>query len=165
MHGLIRYAYGLLGCILFLGACDGSPQAPDSAALARDFIEALNARNTDTMQELSSLPFHIRSQEWESAQDGTGFVLGAPTDTTVNTPMELATHFSHLAESVKVEGTEPIRAGIAGGPSLDAELQGSGDAWSRRDLYVFLRGMGDVEHIVAVAVDPQTSHITGFYYN
>ena len=141
----------------------GDQDSTDAKASA--FINALNTDNIQKMRSLADVPFSIRNQEWESAQDGYGFVLGNKKDEILENNDQLQHALKSISETVEVEGIKPIVVKSPGGPSIKKELTGIENIWNALDQYVFLRGMGDVEHIVIVGVDPANKKVKALYIN
>jgi hypothetical protein len=179
MHGRCRRCLGIVAyvsyrlspfylfLILFTATVPGcvTSQGAQSAGVAEQFIGGLNEDNLDAMMIVSREPFFFRRQEWESAIDGHGFVLGATEDKFLKDKESLRAFFRQLTSTIKVVGT---KAAVNAPPKhifLTEELKGVTEAWERLEIYVFRRGFGDVEHIVLVGVDPQDWKVTALYLN
>src|SRR5687767_1974301 len=76
---LVRALASLLGAVA-IAACAARPAAQAPRDAAHRFVAALNAGDTAAMRAAAALPFHLREQQWASAGDGAGMVLGATTD-------------------------------------------------------------------------------------
>ncbi|KPJ92169.1 MAG: hypothetical protein AMJ53_09900 [Gammaproteobacteria bacterium SG8_11] len=165
--GIIAFRSCLVGLVIALllaPACAADNQVTGSSN-AQAFINALNGDNIEKMQSLADTPFFIRNQEWESAPDGYGFVLGGKTDQKLDDKKQLAEALKKLSETVEVEGEKPIAVKSPGGPSVQKELAGAEKPWDPLDKYIFLRGMGDVEHIVIVGINPKSKKVQALYIN
>ena len=129
MGGLPRAS--VLAC-LALCACQSAPLEPGTAATG--FVRALNGKNIDSMAEFAATPFRFRNQPWESAPDGSGFVLGAATERVANSSDELRTVLQDVAANVKI--AEPTS--VADPPSkadlLSEPLRGAPSQWNELDL-------------------------------
>lgn len=150
----------LVACLVLCG-CQSAPVEP--GPVAGSFIQALNAKNVDGMAGLAATPFRYRNQPWESAPDGSGFVLGKTDDRVANSPEELRALLSELS-SVQVEDPAPVQTPPSKPDLLNGPLNGAPLAWSEMNLVLFRRGEGDVEHVAIVGVDA-TGKVTGLYVN
>lgn len=151
----------VLAC-LALCACQSAPLEPGTAATG--FVQALNAKDIDSMAEFAATPFRVRNQPWENAPDGSGFVLGAATERVANSSDELRAVLQDLAANVRIAepaavGDPPSKADL-----LSEPLRGAPSQWNELDLVLFRRGEGDVEHIAIVGVDAK-GKVTGLYVN
>jgi hypothetical protein len=150
-----------IGC----GACGSSQPAPRPIDQASRFIHALNAKDAGRMAEISGTPFRFRNQEWTSAPDGAGFVLGSAEERVAAEPAELAILLRELATSVAVASPEPVADPPSRSDLLGDPLRGASSAWTELDLVLFRRGEGDVEHIAIVGVEPISGKVLGLYVN
>ncbi len=73
-------------------------------------MAALNAGDVDAMMATSRVPFSFRNQEWQTAPDGAGFVLGAAKDRTCDDDPCRRRLFEELKTTVRIEGPEPSRS-------------------------------------------------------
>jgi len=146
-----------------LMACRNTPRV-QPALVATRFVQALNARDLDAMVADATLPFTFTTQMWESASDGSGFVLGAAEMKVADSPGALAGLLKDVVGRVRIEGTAPVIS-----PPSQAELfrdpLEQEASWSGLELVVFLRGQEDVEHIAIVGVQAATGKIRAMYLN
>jgi hypothetical protein len=159
-------AAGMAALLLGTTACSGESAVQlSSAESATAFVEALNAGAVDRLIALVDTPFSFREQNWESAPDGAGFVLGAPSERRLVDTASLRTFMTELAARVRIEEPQPV-ASPPDEEALHADpLRGAPPAWRELDLIVFLRGMADVEHTAIVGVHPATGRVSAFYIN
>ena len=163
---LIVGVVGVVGLLFCSGvAAPGASPAPRSVAAAEALIAALNATDADGMVALAAIPFELREQEWVSASNGSGFVLGAAQDRTVAEPAELARTFRALVERVHVRSATAAASAPGRQALLSEQLSGAAAAWKNLDLVLFLRGEGDVEHVVIVGVAPGPARVRALYLN
>ncbi len=154
-----------IGMAFLLASACAADKQDTSDTTAQAFVNALNSDNVEKMQLLTDIPFFIRNQEWESAPDGYGFVLGGKKDQKLENKNQLLNALKNLSETVEVEGEKPIPVQSPGGPSIKNELSGIESTWESLDQYIFLRGMGDVEHIVIIGVNPKSKKVQALYIN
>ena len=136
----------------------------DDVKTAEEFIAALNAHDVETMLRTTMTPFLYQSQEWETAKDGSGFILGRIEEQIANEPGALRSLFVGLFRSVKVEQPKVVE----NPPSKEIILNdylGHSIKWTPLNVYIFLRGAGDVEHIVLVGITPTSHRVVAFYVN
>lgn len=154
---------GVLLPLLF--APDGAAQTkPSRAMTAARFVEALNQGDLARMMALSSNPFLYRNQQWTSAAGGTGYVLGPASDQRPSGTRGRRTLFSSLVGKVRIQSVVPAEKPPSQ-PELRAQnLQGAAPGWAGLELFVFLRGFGDVEHVALVGVDKK-GKVRGLYLN
>lgn len=142
------------------GACSESKQV-NKVEVATSFVLALNQNNTNILVPLSATPLFIRNQEWESAQDGRGFVLGEARDVQLANQTQIKVYFSENIQKIGVEGPNPTSANLT---LLKDELAGIEGKWQGLDIYLFLRGMGDVEHIFVLGINAK-GKVSAIYFN
>ncbi len=151
----------MVACLVLCG-CQSAPVEP--GPVAGSFVQALNSKNVEGMTELSVTPFRYRNQPWESARDGSGFVLGKVDDRVANTPEELRALLQDVSATVQVDDPAPVENAPSKPDLLNGPLNGAPPAWGELNLVLFTRGEGDVEHIAIVGVDA-TGKVTGLYVN
>ena len=160
-QGLSR-AFFLRSSARFIGACAGAlllllantgcvrDDAPSPAAVATAFVTGINRGDIAKIVALCAQPLHVRQQAWETARDGSGFVLGKPRDSHLTNPDQVRKFFAEPGNrlTVQVETPDTIQASL-----LSDELRGQESIWHDLSVQLFRRGMGDVEHIFAVGID------------
>jgi hypothetical protein len=132
---------------------------------AERFVAALNAGDIPAMLSSSSDSIVVREQRWTSAPDGSGFTLGAVRDTVLIGVEAKRSFLAQRIPTVRVRGTTAVERPPTREALLARELKESHPQWSRVQLFVFLRGEGDVEHIVIIGVDPAGNDVAAFYVN
>jgi len=150
--------------VIFFGACSAAPQMTTSAA-ANQFVNAINKSDAKLLLKLSGLPLHVYDQSWDSAKDGHGFVLGKHVRTILDNNEKLSTYINILVKKVKLESVEGEFIPIEAYSRFKEEFGPYLAEWKSRDVFVFLRGMADVEHLVIVGVNRKTKKIEQLYYN
>ena len=133
----------------------------NKAEVATSFVQAINQNNANMVTSLSAAPLSIRNQEWESALDGKGFVLGKVQDVLLTDQTQVKAYFSENIQKIGVEGAAPTIATLT---LLKDELAGMENKWQGFDIYLFLRGMGDVEHIFVLGIDTK-GKVSAIYFN
>ena len=152
-----------MACVLALCACRAEP-TPDPKAVATRFVQALNAKDVDAMAREAAAPFTFQNQVWESARDGSGYVLGATQTATADSTAALPALLRTLTAQVQIESTTPVAAPPPRADLLRDPLGGS-PAWNDLDVVLFVRGQGDVEHIGIVGVHAPTGRVRAVYVN
>jgi hypothetical protein len=146
-------------------ACSSAPVVTP-ARQAERFVAALNADSVDVLLAVSRDQFAFRSQSWESAPGGEGFVLGAVQDRSCSDEACRRRLFEELVRSVEIEGATAADTLAAGDSTLAEYLKGAPPAWSHGvEWFLFLRGSADVEHIALVGVDPRLRKVAVLYVN
>ena len=154
---LIAYLFVL---IVSLGACTkAEPVSPSE--VAKKFVISLNQKDMDMLADLSATPLWIRQQEWESAKNGAGFVLGKANDLNLVDRERVKKYFSDPVNNIAVEGKVPDEISLK---LLQDELKGSEKLWRGLSIHLFRRGMGDVEHIFVVGIDSK-GKVAAVYLN
>ena len=148
---------------VFITSC-GSRPAETSSSTATSFVKALNGEDVDAMLALASDSVFVREQDWESSSDGYGFILGAISDRQVTRDVDLREAFVDLSSRVDVEREAPELIDSTIDQLAIGELSGIAGIWEPLDGYLFLRGMGDVEHIVLIGVGPKKK-VQAIYIN
>ena len=152
----------VLLAVLCVASCRPAAGLND-AEQAERFVMALNGQDADGMVSVADVPFAYRQQEWE--RNGDGFLLGAAMDRVVEDKAALRSLFGDIAKSVKIEQTTPAEKPPAREELLKEFLAGAAGQWSRSNILVFRRGLGDVEHIAIVGVSPDSKKVIGIYLN
>lgn len=149
-------------CLLAVSGSACTPPAPSTPAdTAKRFVVALNKKDVKTLANLSANPLWVRRQDWETARDGAGFVLGTATDANLTNADEIKRYFSDSKNAIAVEDEAPGDASLA---LLQEELRGSEKRWSGLSMFIFRRGTGDVEHTFAVGVNDKAK-VSTVYLN
>jgi len=136
-----------------------------SAGTAEAFVEAINRKDVSALVEMASIPFQYRSQEWVSADDGYGFVLGAAEDQQIGDAGALRKFFEGLVGRVEIENEKISDLLPPGDSLLEEEMSGAPKAWSTLYLGLFLRGSGDVEHLAVVGLSSDSGKVGALYVN
>ena len=149
-----------LTTLALVTACS-EPKPVNKTEVATSFVQAINQNDSNKAIQLSAAQLLIRNQEWESAQDGTGFVLGKAQDSLLVNQNQIKAWFSENIGKIDVEGTEPSKVTIE---LFKHELIGIEKTWQGVDIYLFFRGMADVEHIFVVGIDAK-GKVAVIYFN
>ena len=157
--------YSTLVLFVILTDCVAKQQKSQAINEAEKFLLALNAKDVNAMLAVSGEPFLFRNQEWESAKDGIGFVLGEAKDKILTDKETLKSFFKELITKVEVEETTAAENPPDRSEFLENQLKGSPKRWLQLELYVFRRGFADTEHIALVGVDPQSRKVVALYLN
>lgn len=161
---LILYPHSLRWLTVFVLLLPGAlaAQEPvDKSRTAVSFVEAVNKMNADAMLKFTAGTLLLRNQAWESASDGYGFVLAKVDDQQLTNTAQINNYFSVLIDRLSLESTKPIPTSIT---QLTEQLKGIEPHWQGLEMYLFLRGMGDVEHILVVGVNAENK-IAAIYFN
>src|SRR5690349_3042163 len=105
----MRLRVCLLACVVVCGcrAAPGTPVEPGPAAAS--FVRALNGRGLQQMEALATTPFRYRNQPWQSAPDGSGYVLGPVEDRVAKTSGELQALLRDIGGAVQIEDPSPVQ--------------------------------------------------------
>ena len=158
----------LAALLLILAAVNASCQhSPHVGAVeqAQRFVLALNDKNIEAMLAVAATPFVYRNQEWVSASDGSGFKLGAAADRVMKDRNALQSLFRELAATVHIGQPTPVENPPSKPDLVKRYLAGAEAEWSGLEMYVFLRGFGDVEHIAILGVDGKSKAVRALYLN
>ena len=143
-------------------ACD-STHALSPTEQALQIRLSINNNNIEKFRALSSLPLIIREQEWESANDGTGFILGTAKQSLLSSDDNFNNKISTLLKSLKIEGEKAITDITTN--MFTTELGEQVNTWDDFKLILFKRGEGDVEHIVLMGLNKKTNKLQAIYIN
>ena len=154
----------VLACVVLCGCRSAPVQPVDPGPVAASFVQALNAKGLPQMTALAGTPFRYRNQPWQSASDGSGYVLGPAQDRVANSSEELQALLRDVSGSVQIEDPSPVQSAPSKADLLNGVLKGAPSAWSEMNLVLFRRGEGDVEHVAIVGVNA-AGKVTGLYVN
>lgn len=149
--------------VVFFSGCDNNPV---TATLEKQGIiirNAINANDLALLADSITLPLVFTEQEWETAGDGHGHVLGAKDTHLANNSKDLD-DVLRILEHVEIEGEEPINQEFTITDFSD-EFTGISQHWKSLNLTVFLRGQGDVEHILVLGFDKKSTKLRAIYIN
>lgn len=124
---------------------------------------AINTNNFTLLTDSIVLPLVLSKQDWETADDGYGYVLGPKNTLIANNNKDLDDVFKIL-EHVEIEGEYALEQEFTLKDFTD-EFVGVNHHWESLDLVVFFRGQGDVEHIVVLGLDRKSSNLRAIYIN
>ena len=150
--------------VMLLSACATIPQ-PTTSEVATQFINSLNRDSVKVLISLSAFPFIATNQQWESAIDGAGFVLGKREENIFENKNDLSAYLEALTDELEIESVAGEYIPVTEYSRFHEELGTSTLKWESQDAFLFLRGMGDVEHIVMLGVDRQTKKVVQLYFN
>jgi len=150
----------LLALIFNLSACS-DPKSVNRSESAVSFVQAINQNDHSKALHLVDSRLLIRNQEWESAPDGKGFVLGNSQDFYLKNESQIKAWLSENISKIGVEGAEPSKVSVQ---LIKDELKGVENRWQDTEMYLFLRGMADVEHIFVVGIDA-SGKVAAIYFN
>ena len=160
---MINKSYLLPFILSFLlVACD-STNTPSPTEQALQIRLSINNNNIEKFRALSSLPLIIREQEWESAKDGTGFILGAAKESLLSSDDEFNIKISTFLKSLQIEGEQAVTDITLN--MFNDELGEQVNNWDDFKLILFKRGEGDVEHIVLMGLNKKTYKMEAIYIN
>lgn len=162
---MINKAYALPVFFLisiFLASCNSSDTlSPTEQAL--QIRLSINNNNVDKLHALSSLPLIVREQEWKSAKDGSGFILGAAKQSLISTNEAYNIKITPFLKSLQIEGEQAITDITLN--MFASELGKQANNWTDLKLILFKRGEGDVEHIVLMGLSKKTNNLKAIYTN
>jgi len=148
---------------IFMSGCinQSITETPEKQA-----VSLRNAINTNDFALLANsipLPLVLSKQEWKTADDGYGYVLGSKSTLIANNTEDLDDVFNIL-KNVEIEGDYPLAQEFTLTDFTD-EFSGIEHYWKPLELVVFFRGQGDVEHIVVLGLDKKSSKLRAIYIN
>ena len=106
-----------------------------------------------------------RNQEWKDVTAGEGYVLGDAHDQVFTDEKRAAKFMDGLVRDLRLENTTPEKDGPSKAKMLTDYLAGAPPSWRDLELFFFVRGTGDVEHVVLIGLDPSTGKVRGIYAN
>ena len=126
---------------------------------AKNIRLSINENNVEHFHSLVSPTLIVREQQWKTANDGIGFVLGEVKQDL----MQSDTKISSFLKSIYIEGDKAIFDITLNifHDELGAEIK----SWEKYELILFIRGEGDVEHIVLMEFDKKTRKLLALYVN
>lgn len=147
---------------IFLASCDSSNiLSPTEQAL--QIRSSINTNNVDKLRALSSLPLIVREQEWGSAKDGSGFVLGAAKQSLISTDEAFKIKMIPFLKPLQIEDEQAITDVTLN--MFTSELDEQINIWDNLNIVLFKRGEGDVEHIVLMGLNKKTNKLNTIYIN
>lgn len=161
MNGLARLVAISAAFLLALAVACTPTDAPSAAAVATKFVAGINRGDVATIVGLCAEPLHVRQQDWESARDGAGFVLGKSRDIYLRDSSQIQRFFADSSNRIAVQAETPHP--VAASRLID-ELRGQESTWQGLSIQLFRRGVGDVEHIFAVGINDK-SKVAAIYMN
>lgn len=160
-HKQIKRISLIIFMSLFILACQTTFTTSESALQIRSSI---NTNDVALFESLIEFPLIVNEQTWESATDGSGFVLGKRSDQTIIQSSSTTLEMKLLLESINIQGMSAITDGIT--LSLfSEELINQTQHWKNLDLVLFKRGEGDVEHVVLLGLNKETKQLRSIYIN
>ena len=166
MH-LVRFFYKLIffgfGIFLIAG-CSVDNQAKQ-LSVAESFLTAVKTDDIDSLVAISAIPMNSYDQDWESAQDGIGFVLGKRHITRINNVSDLTAFFTQFTIRVDIQGDKAVSVPENEYIYFKPQFADAVELWKNLDVYLFLRGEADVEHIVLIGIQPDNNKIQAIYTN
>lgn len=148
--------------VVFLSACN-SGKTLSPAEQAQQIRTAINNNNLQTFRTLTALPLTISNQQWESAKDGYGFVLGVAKHTIISTDDLFNKAIPLFLKSLEIEGKKTMTDMTLN--MFTSELGEKKNDWAGLNLILFKRGEGDVEHIVLMGLNKKTNKLNAIYLN
>ena len=149
--------------VMSLNGCTHVAHVPSSDVAMR-FIKALNNNEVQVLADMVTLPFYVYDQQWESAKDGYGHVLGKKEQIILKNRKNLSAYVTVLSDKLKVESMTGEFIPVTDYLRFHKEL-GSSTSWKQQDVFLFVRGMEDVEHIVLLGVNRELKKVEQIYFN
>ena len=150
---------------IFLSCTEENSIDNVDAQLAEQFRIAINVNDINTLTDMIQLPFTVNEQLWTTATDGYGFVLGERKITRIDKKDELIKFLRVFVPGVGIEGEQANFVSPAEYDHFKIELADSIDDWRNLKTYHFLRGYGDVEHIVLLGIQARSHKVKMMYLN
>ena len=150
--------------MLLITSCSISNQ-DKQLSVAESFLAAVKADDIGSLVAISATPLNSYDQDWESAQDGIGFVLGKRHTSHVNNASDLPEFFTQFTTRVDIQGAKPVSVPENEYIYFKTQFADAAEHWQSLDVYLFLRGEGDVEHIVLIGIQPDNNKIQAIYTN
>jgi hypothetical protein len=147
------------------GSVRSDAAVASEAATVQRFIIALNGNDAEAVRHNTATPFALRTQEWTTGNDSKTFSLKPPIDKVLRSDAEMSDVLQKVLREVRVSSAKPARRSAERERNWRTKYLNQAPAeWTNLSLYLLLRGIGDVEHIVIVGVD-RNSKIRGLYVN
>jgi len=150
--------------IVLPSACSVAEKA-STTEVANNFARAINDSDSAFLLKSYSQRFHVYTQQWSTATDGHGFTLTKLNHASYNTNSELSVFTNKLIKDLKLESIKGEYIPVETYSRFKEQFGTYNDEWKSRDAIMFLRGMGDVEHIVIIGVNRKSKKVDLFYYN
>lgn len=126
---------------------------------AKNIRLSINDNNVEYFHSLVSSTLIVREQQWETAKDGIGFILGEVKQVLIQSDAKTAS----FLKSIYIEGDKAISDVTLN--MFHNELGAQIKRWEKYKLILFIRGEGDVEHIVLMGLDNKTRKLQALYVN
>jgi hypothetical protein len=162
MRQYIRILFAVFFVVLVSG-CLNKPITVMPTEQGVILRNAINAKDFAFLADFIMLPLLVREQEWETADDGYGYVLGAKNTLVANNPEDLNDAFRML-EHVEMLGETSLDQEFTI-TDFESEFAGVERHWKSLSLVVFFRGQGDAEHIVVLGLDKKSKKLSAIYFN
>lgn len=91
--------------MIFFSTCATTPQLTTHEA-ANQFVKAINQNDVQALLRLSTPPFYVHNQQWESAKDGYGFVLGKRDQMILKDNEKLSVYMNMLNRELKIDSVD-----------------------------------------------------------
>ncbi len=165
----MRYFIVLISTILschLISGCTGYDASSSTPSKAQEFLEAVNTSDIDALVALSAAPLTSYNQAWETTPDGIGFSL-APTREVeqVSDLSKLPAYFIRFVDRVNIQGKKATLIPERDYANFKEELGDTINQWNGLDIYFFLRGEADVEHILLIGIQASNNKIRAIYTN
>jgi hypothetical protein len=152
--------------LLFLVyGCSSAGERISEEQIAEKFRIAVNQDDVTSLTKLVGKPLSVFEQEWESAQDGTGFVLGARKSVQIDSAQDVERFMADFVLRLKIEGDKAVLVPQQEYSNFSEEFADTVNQWRNLKVYLFMRGEGDVEHIVLIGLHPESKKIHAIYIN
>ncbi len=152
----------LLLMVAALAACNDKKIS--SAGQAEVIHTAIDNNDIHRLRSVTALPLVVREQEWATANDGYGFVLGPARQFEITTDDEFNRYFESSIKLIKIARKKIISEGIPLTMFSD-ELEEQKKLWNGLNLHLLVRGEGDVEHIILLGLEKGTHKLRAIYMN
>lgn len=175
----VLYKYAVIACIaLSLSACSimgNDESAPPN--YSKQFIQTLNKGSLDDLVELMEFPFNVSNHQWEPSDNTSNDTPDNASNNNQNFSLtnfnaldfdeedDFRLYFRNFIRTVNIQSEQGEYIPVNQYSQYIDELGPNLAIWSKLDAYVYLRGTGDVEHLIIVGVNPDSETIQAMYYN
>ncbi len=157
---------GVIFISLILPGCSDNNRTNEiDAQVAVQFRTAMNINDISTLVNNIQLPFTMTEQQWDSADDGIGYILGARKVTRIESKQQLVPFLQTIVPLISIDGEQGHFISVSEYDDLKIELADSVEEWRNLKTYLFKRGEADVEHIILLGIQARSHKIKAIYMN
>jgi len=132
---------------------------------SQEFVKTLNKGSLDDLIDLMEFPFNLSNHQWNQADNNQSLALTDFKALDFDEEDDFRLYFRNFIRTVNIQSEQGKYIPVNQYSQYIDELGPNLAVWSKLDAYVYLRGTGDVEHLIIVGVNPDSETIQAMYYN